>query len=241
MKKVLSLFIVVIMITALASCGNPESEKDTATPSSGEKVSSTESNTIAPTEEATELQTEEPTDLPPATQIDEETISDDDDESAEADWKNLYTDRINDSSLNSNDKSYALADIDGDGIPELVIDSIQHMTGKFLYWVDDGTLCNERIDLSWGDFRYNSDQKLFWSLSNAQGAGYTLFSFENGSLTQLHSACFTTTGTPTYDVDGQETDKETYDAMVEEITSQCSDTVVFYESKTDILDAISQY
>lgn len=217
------------------------SKKNTTTKPTGATKATDAPKTEATAKPTTAPETEKVTD-PPTDPTDEpEPETEPATEPPKTDWKTLYKERINDSSLNGNDKSYALAEIDGDGIPELVVDSVSHMAGKHLYWVSNGELHTERIDLSWGDFRYGKNQGIFWNLSNAQGSGYTLFSFENDTLTTLHTAVFTTTGGITYSVDKQETDKASYDAMVEDITSKCSDTATFYKSKSDILNAIGNY
>ncbi len=159
----------------------------------------------------------------------------------EANWKTLYKKAVNDfkTSIDS-EPSYALVEINGDNIPELIIDGVAHMDGKHLYWISDGVLHTERIGLAWGELKYSEHAGTFWNLSNAQGASYSLYSLGSSNLELLHTANYYMNDSR-YEVDGQTVDEDKYNEMVEEITSQCSDEPTFYHSKEEILSAIDQY
>ena len=131
-------------------------------------------------------------------------------------------------------------EINGDNIPELIIDGVAHMDGKHLYWISDGVLHTERIGLAWGELKYSEHAGTFWNLSNAQGASYSLYSLGSSNLELLHTANYYMNDSR-YEVDGQTVDEDKYNEMVEEITSQCSDEPTFYHSKEEILSAIDQY
>ena len=81
----------------------------------GGKVSKTDSGSSSKTESKTESKTKSKT---------ESSKADDTSSQVESvDWKKLYTDRLNESDM-LNDYRYSLIKLDGDDIPELVVDHL---------------------------------------------------------------------------------------------------------------------
>ncbi len=211
----------------------PPTETATLAPSDAlTTAENTVLETSDPEKPTTEQRTEPPTEpvTEPPTKVNTE-------------WKALYTAYINEHSLSTlSGTTYALAEIDGDSIPELIISGSTKIAGKHLCWIKNGTV--ETLPVGSGgtdSFRYGKHQSRFYYMFMSMGTFYYSFTFENGEATEEHSAChYAAPNNTSCEVDGQKTDEAAYQAMEDQITSSASDAPV-YQSKDEILSAIEAY
>ena len=191
------------------------------------------SASINPTEKATEKASEKAT---------EKAASKPTEKPKKTDWRSLYTDYISKLGKGYDKASYALILIDGDDIPELLINNKTfHGGGKYLLWVHDGKLKSQTVsDMSGGDFGYSENNGLFWNMYNAQGSYYSLYSFSGGTTAVKDTAEYSTTSSQKYKVTGEAASKTAYEDTVAKITS-CGTSRPLYESKDAILNNISTF
>ena len=159
----------------------------------------------------------------------------------EADWKALYKKAIEDDPTANDKTTYALADIDGDGTPELIINPDILMKSKTMYWVKDGEIQQFGIGrgMTKDSFRYNPETGDCWYSVTSTGMHYYALTFKNKEVTEGHTANqFTTINE--YRVDDKTVDKAAYDAMAQQITSTASELPT-YKSKSQIISDIDKY
>ena len=159
----------------------------------------------------------------------------------EADWKALYKKAIEDDPTANDKTTYALADIDGDGTPELIINPDILMKSKTMYWVKDGEIQQFGIGrgMTKDSFRYNPETGDCWYSVTSTGMHYYALTFKNKEVTEGHTANqFTTINE--YRVDDKTVDKAAYDAMAQQITSTASELPT-YKSRSRIISDIDKY
>ena len=159
----------------------------------------------------------------------------------EADWKALYKKAIEDDPTANDKTTYALADIDGDGTPELIINPDILMKSKTMYWVKDGEIQQFGIGrgMTKDSFRYNPETGDCWYSVTSTGMHYYALTFKNKEVTEGHTANqFTTINE--YRVDDKTVDKAAYDAMAQQITSTASELPT-YKSRSQIISDIDKY
>ena len=159
----------------------------------------------------------------------------------EADWKALYKKAIEDDPTANDKTTYALADIDGDGTPELIINPDILMKSKTMYWVKDGEIQQFGIGrgMTKDSFRYNPETGDCWYSVTSTGMHYYALTFKNKEVTEGHTANqFTTINE--YRVDDKTVDKAAYEAMAQQITSTASELPT-YKSRSQIISDIDKY
>lgn len=187
-----------------------------------------EEKTAAPATQA------QPTTVQPTTETPTESPT-------EADWKALYKKAIEDDPTANDKTTYALADIDGDGTPELIINPDILMKSKTMYWVKDGEIQQFGIGrgMTKDSFRYNPETGDCWYSVTSTGMHYYALTFKNKEVTEGHTANqFTTINE--YRVDDKTVDKAAYDAMAQQITSTASELPT-YKSRSQIISDIDKY
>lgn len=219
-------------------------EKTDATTASSQISQASQTETTQPQTQTTAAETTAPTETtaPPKTEpsTTEETIA------PQSDWKKLYTDFINENKLGMQggdmvfQSTYALVEIDDDGIPELIINGWTNPAGKHLCWIVGDEVKTVAVGAGGTDsLRYSKHGGTFWYMYMHMATIYYEYSFKGGNADIVHSA-FYNPGNNSYTVDDKEADQAAYDAMVAEIESSGSDAPN-YKSKDEILSDIEKY
>ena len=220
-------------------------EKTDATTASSQISQASQTETTQPQTQTTVAETTVPeTTAPPETvpSTTEETTA------PQSDWKKLYTDFINENKLGMQggdmvfQSTYALVEIDDDGIPELIINGWTNPAGKHLCWIDGNEVKTEPAGSGGTDsLRYNKRGGKYWWTYMAMGRIiHYEYTMENGKIELLHEARNYGQTNDDFTVDEKEVDQATYDAMVAEIESSGSDAPD-YKSKDEILSDIERY
>ena len=218
----------------------PQEKTDATTASS----QASQTGTTQPQTQTTAAETTAPTETtaPPKTEpsTTEETTA------PQSDWKKLYTDFINENKLGMQggdmvfQSTYALVEIDDDGIPELIINGWTNPAGKHLCWIVGDEVKTVAVGAGGTDsLRYSKHGGTFWYMYMHMATVYYEYSFRNGNADLVHSA-FNNPGNNSYTVDDKEADQAAYEAMAAEIQSSGSDAPD-YKSKDEILSDIERY
>ncbi len=218
-------------IVPVVETATQETKKVTATEKVTEtkKVPETEKVTEKATEKVTEKQTEEVTE--------EVTEAPDNSEN----WKDIYAEKIEEKYSGESSQpapQFALVYIDDDDVPELLMQSGSHSPGLEIYWIVGDDTESEHLGLSWGEFLYNEKQGDFYYEYNAQGTGATSFFFDGSSVTQgQHIGFSNTSGETVYTIDGETTDKASFESEYNSMRADYSDKAVF-KNKSEILEEL---
>ena len=154
-------------------------------------------------------------------------------------WKKLYIDHINKEYSNYSEHAtpqYALAKIDDDDIPELLVRSIdaRSMIDNFAYfiWFNGSDIKTENALVS----EYKEKGETFYSEALTHGYNFVSYRFDGTNLSSVHKAL----NYLEKRVDGETADDATYNAAVAEIQTY-GDTKPDYVSKDEIISQIEQY
>ena len=103
-------------------------------------------------------------------------------------WKELYSAELK-RHIDSLSTKFNICDLDGDGIPELLIsDGDYHAAGGRIFTVNDGKLSDLGGYGSWGEFQYDPINKYIFSGMTGQGETYcSVFRLDNGKMVEIVS------------------------------------------------------
>lgn len=156
-----------------------------------------------------------------------------------AEWKKLYIDHINNEYSNYSKHAtpqYALAKIDDDDIPELLVHSTsaRSMIDNYAYfiWLNDNDIKTENAFVS----EYKEKGETFYSETLTHGHNFVSYRFDGTNFSSVHKALYYMEK----QVDGEAVDDATYNSAVAEIQTY-GDTKPVYVSKDEIISQIEQY
>ncbi len=162
-----------------------------------------------------------------------------DDTSDSQAWKQIYSDYVTAAMDEENpdaEPSFALAELDEDAVPELLVDTASH-AGFSVCRIEDDEVRTETIGLAHGVFRYDANHNSFYYEYNAQGIAAALYNYENGTISAVRHA---DSSYDEYSVDGRPVDETEFNEALSSMQSKCPDEIELVSSG-EMLAKINAY
>jgi hypothetical protein len=154
-------------------------------------------------------------------------------------WQQLYCIELIEYMNNYPLARFNICDLDGDGIPELLISQgFYHAAGVYIYTVHESELKNLGYYGSYGELHYDSENKYIFSYNFGQGSDFlTVYQLENGEMIQLVSF-YSTYGyiefipEGYFEINGEEVSGDVYNAEMEKYGFDFNKNEIFF-NKTE--------